>query len=138
MRRSKYYEDDDDDRDYRRRRRPRSSNQSLILILGLGGCLFCICIIVCAGQFYLGMKSVGDGMQSAITQAQQEMQDQEDAEQAADAFMQDVAANRLKEAYAQTTKEYQTRLKFAQFRDFVTKNPGLRRYQPQTLDQTTF
>jgi hypothetical protein len=100
MRRSKNYEDDDDDRDYRRRRRPRSSNQSLILILGLGGCLFCICIIVCAGLFYLGMRSISDSVQTATAQ----MQDQVDAEQAADTFMQDVAANRLKEAYAQTWK----------------------------------
>jgi len=136
MARSRYY-DDDDDRDYRRRG-PRSSNQSLIIIFGLGGCLLCICLVVCGGFFFLGMRSFRDAVQSATAQAQQQMQDEEDAEMSADAFMQDVAANRLNDAYARTTKEFQTRLKFAQFRDFVTKNPGLRSYQPQSLDESTF
>jgi predicted metalloprotease len=138
MPRSRYYDDDDDDRDYRRRRRPKSSNQSLILILGLGGCLLCICLIVCGGLFYLGMQKFSGTMQTAMAQAQQQMQDQEDAEAAAETFMQDVAANRLNEAYARTTKEFQTRLKFPQFRDFVTKNPTLKNYAPQTLDESTF
>src|SRR6266851_3131262 len=126
MARSRYY-DDNDDRDYRRRG-PRSSNQSLIIIFGLGGCLLCICLVVCGGFFFLGMRSFRDAVQSASAQAQREMQDEEDAEMAADAFMQDVAANRLNDAYARTTKEFQTRLKFAQFRDFVTKNPALKGY----------
>src|SRR6266481_4513247 len=134
MRRSRYYGDDDEDYG----RRPRSSNQTLILILGLGACLLCICLVVCGGLFYLGMKSISGAMQTAMAQAQQEAQDEEDAEMAADTFMQDVAANRLNDAYARTNKDFQTRLKFAQFRHFVTKNPALKGYQPQSLDESTF
>jgi predicted metalloprotease len=135
MRRSSDY-NDDDDRDYRRR--PRSSNQTLILILGLGACLLCICLVVCAGLFYLGMKSFSGAVQNVAAQAQQAAQEEEDAEMAADTFMQDVAANRLNEAYARTTKEYQARLKLAQFRDFVNRNPALKNYKSQSLEQSTF
>jgi hypothetical protein len=95
-------------------------------------------LVVCGGFFVLGMRSFRDAVQSAAAQGQQAMQDEEDAEMAADAFMQDVAANRLNDAYARTTKEFQTRLKFAQFRDLVTKNPGLRGYQPLSLDESTY
>jgi hypothetical protein len=95
-------------------------------------------LIVCGGLFYLGMQKFSGAMQSSMAQAQQQMQDQEDAEAAAEAFMQDVAAKRLNEAYARTTKQFQTRLKFAQFRDFVTKNPTLKNYVPLSLDETTF
>src|SRR5258708_5896508 len=84
------------------------------------------------------MKSFSGALQPAIAQAQQAIQDEEDAELAADLFMQDVAANRLNEAYARTTKEYQARLKFVQFRDFVNRNPALKNYQAQSLDQSTF
>ena len=137
MARSRYYDDEDDDRG-RGRRRPPSSNQSLIIILGLGGCLLCICLVVCGAFFFLGMRSFRDAVQSATSQAQQQMQDEEDAEMEADAFMQDVAGNRLNDAYARTSKDFQSRLKFAQFRDLVTKNPGLKSYQPQSLDEATF
>src|SRR5438445_9126825 len=118
MRRHREYDDDDD-----YGRRPRSSNQTLLVVLGLGACLLCICLVVCAGLFYLGMKSFSGAVQDVAAQAQQAAQEEEDAEMAADTFMQDVAANRLNEAYARTTKEYQARLKLAQFRDFVNRNP---------------
>jgi hypothetical protein len=84
------------------------------------------------------MRQISGAMQAEMEQAQQQMQDREDAEAAAETFMQDVAANRLNEAYARTTKEFQTRLKFTQFRDFVTKNPSLKNYAPQSLDEATF
>jgi hypothetical protein len=57
---------------------------------------------------------------------------------AADTFMRDVAANRLDDAYANTTKDFQTRQPIAQFRDFVKKNSELKNYQPSSLVSTQF
>jgi hypothetical protein len=133
------YSDYDDDEYYRKR--PRSSNSSLILILGIGAAVLCLCLVVCGGLFYLGMQAFKDGManaQSAMAQAQLDMQEHGACDAAADTFMRDVAAGRLKEAYAATTKNFQTRQPLAQFRTFVGQNPALKNYQPDSLEDTDF
>jgi hypothetical protein len=131
------FSDYDDDQDYRERK--RSSNSGVLIILGIGAAVLCVCLVLCGGVFYLAMQAFNDGManmNTAIAQAEIEMQEQKACDAVADTFMRDVAAGRLKEAYASTTENFQARQPFAQFRTFVGQHPALKNYQPDSLDDT--
>jgi hypothetical protein len=128
MSRRPYY---DDDRDSHVQ---RSSNKSTLLILGIGAAVLGVCLLVCGGLFYLGMKAFSDAMSSGM--ANNLPLDMDDSEEVADQFMSDIADSRADLAYARTTTEFQQRQPFPQFRAFVGKNPALKNYESDSLRQT--
>src|ERR1700687_91227 len=101
MSRSRDY--DDEDRDYREP--PRSSNKTLLIILGIIAAVICVCVVVCGGLVYYGIRAA----QGAATSFSTLINDVQTSQVAADTFIRDVAANRLDDAYANTTKDFQAR-----------------------------
>jgi hypothetical protein len=126
MSRRPYYDDD------REHQTQRSSNKSLLLILGIGAAVLGVCLLVCGGLFYLGMKAFSD----AVSMANSLPPDREDSEEVAEQFMSDLADGRVDLAYARTTKEFQGRQPLPQFRAFVGRNPALKNYESDSLVPT--
>jgi hypothetical protein len=137
----RYGDYDDDDRGSRQR---NSSNKSTLMVLGIGAAVLGVCLLICGGLFYLGLRMFRDGManfgtaiQQAAEQAQQ-MQGMQDAESTAEAFLQDIAGGQVDSAYARTSKDFQARQTPPQFRAFVNQNPALQKYEGDSLDQLKF
>jgi hypothetical protein len=132
MSRGRYY---DDEEDYRSR---RPSNHSLLLILGVGAGILGVCLVVCAGLFYLGMKAFSDAVSSSMTMAAGMQAEEDAAEAVANKFLNDVADGRIESAYASTTKAFQDGQPLPLFRNFVDRNPALKNYDPESLLQTSY
>jgi hypothetical protein len=60
-----------------------------------------------------------------------------EAQTVAEEFLQDVAGGQVDGAYASTTRNFQTRQTLPQFREFVSQNPALQKYDADSLDEPT-
>jgi hypothetical protein len=130
MSRRPYYDDD------REHQTQRSSNKSLLLILGIGAGVLGVCLVICGGLVYLGLKAWSDAVSSGMAMANSLPPGMEDSEEVAEQFMSDLADGRVDLAYARTTKEFQARQPLPQFRAFVGRNPALKNYESDSLVPT--
>jgi hypothetical protein len=123
------YSDYDDDDDERRPPKSSGAGKTLLIVFGIIGGIVLVLVLGCGGVVYLVYR----GMSGAVASFKSTFEDMQASQMAAENFMSDVAANRLDAAYKNTTKNYQSQQTLPQFKDFVQKNPGLKNYQPMSL-----
>jgi hypothetical protein len=131
------YSDYDDDDDERRPPKSSGGGKTLLIVFGIIGGIVLVVGGVCAGLVYLIYRGV-QGVQGVVASAKSTFDDMQASQMAADNFMNDVAANRLDKAYNNTTKNFQTQQTLAQFTNSVQKSPGLKNYQPFSLQLMNF
>jgi hypothetical protein len=130
------YSDYDDDDDERRPPKSSGAGKPLLIVFGIIGGIVLILVVGCGTIFYFVYR----GVSGVVASVKSSIDDIQASQMAADNFMSDVAqgGQRLDNAYKNTTKNYQSQQTPAQFKDFVQKNPGLKSYQPMSLQPITF
>ena len=116
MRRGDISSDEDDDYEYEPIRR-KSSNRTLFIVLGVVGGMLLLVILVCAGLIYWGATRFS---QFSVPTAE------------ADRFLDDLKLGQLNNAYARTSRAFQTQQTLAQFQNFIKQFPAFTNQSSRT------
>ena len=85
----------------------RSTNKTLVIVLSIVGGLILLLGLGCGGLLFWGLRTVGKEL--PVVRAE------------ADAFLDDLNAGRLDDAYARTAQGFRDAQTFDQFKEFVTR-----------------
>jgi hypothetical protein len=99
-----------------------SSGKTVIIVVGIIAGVILVIVLACAGLGYFAFKAMGPAFNSAMQMAQ----DIQQANAAGLAFLGDLAADRLDEAYKRTSKSYQEGQNLEAFRKLIAKHPNVK------------
>jgi hypothetical protein len=99
-----------------------SSNKTILIVVGIIAGVLLVIVAGCLGAFYLFIQAMKPAVSSMIEMAN----DMQLAPAAAEAFLSDIAADRLDTAYERTSANYQKRQDLEAFRKLVAKYPAFK------------
>ena len=105
---------------------PRSNNKSTIVVVSIVAGIVLVVVLACGGLIYLaaiGMR----GFSQAMSSAMQMGIDVQTSMATAQSFLDDIAAGRLDEAFAETSEGYQAKVSREQFQELVDNHPTLKK-----------
>jgi hypothetical protein len=101
-----------------------SGCSTTVVVVGIIGAVILGIVLVCGGVAYYTIRSVAPSINAAV----QMVQDIQKSQQAAYAFLEDIHADRLDDAYERTTPAFQTRVTRKNFDELVRRYPVLQRH----------
>ncbi len=104
------------------RQRSGSANKAIIIVLAVIGAIGLLSIAACGGCVFWGYRAV--------------TRDIPPAQAAANAFLDDLKANRVDAAYASTSSSFKSAQSLDQFREFVKKFDGFRTNTSRSFDSS--
>jgi hypothetical protein len=107
--------------------RSDSSGNTVLIVLGVIFGVILLVGLACVGLVYLTVRTVSNAAGGMMATMAQMMEDMQKADEAATGFLNDLAADRPDQAYAGTSPAFKQRQTLEQFKDFVGKNPALKR-----------
>ena len=99
-----------------------SSNRTILIVVSIIAGVVLL-VVGCCG---VGGYFIYQAMAPAISSGMQMVADLQQGQLAGQAFLTDLAADHLDEAYKRTSKNFQNSQDLEAFRKFMTKHPGLK------------
>ena len=102
------------------------NNKTTIVVVSIVAGIVLVVVLACGGLTYLGVVFVRS-MSQAMSSAMQAMTEIQGSMMTAQSFLEDVAANRVDEAYEQTSEGYQAKTSREKFQEMLDNHPGLKK-----------
>lgn len=110
--------------------RSDSSTNTVLIVLGVIFGVILLIALVCGGLAFLVFRAASGVMATAMAV----VADMQQADAAATTFLNDLAGNRIDQAYESTSAAFKQRQTLPEFKALVDKNPSLKRaaFAPHT------
>ena len=100
-----------------------SGTKVVLIVVGVVGGIFVVCVLACVGVAYFGMRAVRDLGEKAM----ERVADEQAARVVAEPFLTDLIDGKADAAYPQTTQAFKSRLTLQELRDLMAKNATLKK-----------